>query len=99
MTSLGDGGKWEGFDWDEGNLFKNWEKHRVAASECEQVFFNRPLVTVNERHSTREPRFYALGATDAGRYLFLVFTERRDVLNDVVLDRLVTVKLTRMFGF
>ena len=70
-------GQWIGFDWDDGNLFKNWEKHRVAASECEQIFFNRPLVTDDERHSTREPRFYALGTTDAGRYLFVVFTFRR----------------------
>jgi len=35
---------WEGFEWDEGNLLKNWEKHRVSATEIEQVFFNRPLV-------------------------------------------------------
>jgi uncharacterized DUF497 family protein len=34
-----------GFDWDDGNLLKNWEKHGVSASECEQVFFNHPLVT------------------------------------------------------
>jgi hypothetical protein len=28
-----------GFEWDEGNLTKNWEKHQVSALECEQVFF------------------------------------------------------------
>ena len=33
-----------GFDWDEGNLLKNWEKHGVTVAECEQVFFNRPLL-------------------------------------------------------
>lgn len=80
MADIGDAGQWGGFDWDEGNLFKNWEKHRVAASECEQIFFNRPLVTDDEGHSTREPRFYALGATDAGRYLFIVFTVRRKLI-------------------
>ncbi len=31
--------------------------------------------------------------------LFLVFTERRDVENNVVLDRLITAKVTRMFAF
>ena len=31
--------------------------------------------------------------------LFLVFTEHRDMENRVVLDRLITVKLTKMFGF
>jgi uncharacterized DUF497 family protein len=68
---------WVGFEWDEGNLLKNWEKHQVSASECEQVFFNQPLVAgPDEKHSKSEPRHYALGATDAGRRLFLVFTVR-----------------------
>jgi len=66
-----------GFDWDEGNLVKNWQRHRVSASECEQIFFNRPLVTaVDVRHSQQEARFYALGHTDAGRLLFVVFAVR-----------------------
>lgn len=66
-----------GFDWDEGNLLKNWEKHGVSAFECEQVFFNRPLVAApDELHSSAEPRFYALGQTDASRLLFIAFTIR-----------------------
>jgi uncharacterized DUF497 family protein len=66
-----------GFDWDEGNFLKNWEEHRVSASECEQIFFNRPLITAHDKkHSEEELRFYALGQTDAGRLLFIVFTVR-----------------------
>ena len=66
-----------GFDWDEGNLLKNWEKHGVSAFECEQVFFNRPLVAApDELHSSTEARFYALGQTDASRLLFIAFTIR-----------------------
>jgi len=66
-----------GFDWDEGNLLKNWEKHGVSAFECEQVFFNRPLIAApDEAHSSAEPRFYALGQTDASRLLFIAFTIR-----------------------
>ena len=66
-----------GFQWDEGNLFKNWEKHRVSAVECEQVFFNKPLLAVpDEHHSDSEPRLYVLGQTDSGRALFIVFTTR-----------------------
>jgi len=34
----------KGFDWDEGNITKTWEKHRVTHIECEEVFFNNPLV-------------------------------------------------------
>lgn len=66
-----------GFDWDEGNVAKNWKKHLVTSLECEQVFFNRPLVVAEDNpHSVREGRFYALGRTDAGRRLFVVFTIR-----------------------
>ena len=67
----------KGFEWDEGNLVKNWEKHQVSASECEQIFFNQPLVTSTDpEHSAQEVRFFALGHTDGGRLLFVVFTVR-----------------------
>jgi len=70
-----------GFDWDEDNILKNWEKHGVAASECEQIFFNLPLITSpDEKHSKKEPQFYALGHTDAGRALFIVFTIRKNLV-------------------
>jgi len=72
---------WEGFEWDEGNLLKNWEKHRVSASECEQVFFNRPLVAgLDKKHSQQESRYYALGITDARRRLFIVFALRKKLI-------------------
>jgi uncharacterized DUF497 family protein len=66
-----------GFQWDEGNLVKNWDKHHVTDAECEDVFFNRPLLTTDDReHSAEERRLYALGTTDAGRHLFVAFTIR-----------------------
>ena len=70
-----------GFQWDEGNLLKNWEKHRVSAVECEQVFFNKPVLAVpDEEHSGSEARFYILGRTDTGRGLFVVFTTRGNLI-------------------
>jgi uncharacterized DUF497 family protein len=79
MDDMYDFTLWRGFDWDEGNLLKNWERHRVSASECEQVFFNRPLVAgADKQHSEAEDRFYALGVTDSGRRLFVVFTVSLD---------------------
>ena len=69
---------WEGFDWDEGNLLKNWEKHGVSASECEQIFFSNPLIAgLDGKHADRESRYYALGITDAKRRLFIAFTVRK----------------------
>lgn len=68
-----------GFDWDESNREKNWEKHGVLAGECEEVFFNLPLLLQPDpAHSQREPRFYVLGHTTAGRRLFIAFTVRED---------------------
>lgn len=73
--------KCQGFEWDEHNSEKNWHKHRVAPSECEQIFFNRPLVVMDDRkHSSKEKRFYALGQTDSERMLFMVFTIRSDMI-------------------
>jgi hypothetical protein len=36
-----------GFDWDEGNSRKN-EKHGISMAESEQVFFNVPLLTLED---------------------------------------------------
>ena len=70
-----------GFHWDEGNLLKNWEKHGVSAPECEQIFFNKPLIAGSDKkHSQQETRFFALGQTDIGRLLFVVFTIRNNLI-------------------
>ena len=68
-----------GFEWDENNREKNWEKHGVLASECEEVFFNLPLLLqLDVSHSQKEPRYYVLGHTMLGRRLFIAFTIRKD---------------------
>lgn len=69
----------EGFDWDAGNDRKNAEKHDVGQAEAEQVFFNEPLLVVDDdRHSIEEARFHALGQSESGRLLHITFTLRRD---------------------
>jgi len=66
-----------GFQWDAGNATKNWELHRVAQAEAEQVFFNRPLLIAPDAgHSQYERRFAALGQTSQGRCLLVIFTVR-----------------------
>jgi uncharacterized DUF497 family protein len=68
-----------GFEWDEGNLTKNWEKHEVSEAECEQIFFRKPLIIKHDKkHAQLENRYYALGRTDADRLLFAAFTVRRN---------------------
>ena len=66
-----------GFEWDAGNARKN-DKHGVSMAEAEQVFFNAPLLMLSDAaHSHSEPRFHALGQTDAGRLLHISFTLRQ----------------------
>jgi uncharacterized DUF497 family protein len=67
----------DGFDWDNGNISKNWNSHKVSIGECEEVFFNNPFfIFDDEKHSTDEKRYYILGETNIGRTLFIVFTIR-----------------------
>ncbi|MDZ7810689.1 MAG: BrnT family toxin [Arhodomonas sp.] len=68
-----------GFDWDQGNARKSADKHSVGQAEAEQPFFNEPLLLAPDpRHSDHEPRYHALGVTDAGRRLHITFTLREE---------------------
>ena len=69
-----------GFEWDDSNSRKNWERHQVTPEEAEDIFFHEPLVVRSDvRHSKSEKRYYALGHTGARR-LFLVFTVRQKLI-------------------
>jgi len=70
-----------GFQWDAGNAEKSWARHEVSQAECEQVFLNRPVLLAGDvRHSGPEARYFALGFTDPGRYLSVVFTVRASLI-------------------
>ena len=66
----------EAFDWDAGNTEKSQAKHAVSWVEAEQLFFNRPIVVAEAYSSQDERRHFALGRTNAGRHLTVVFTIR-----------------------
>ncbi len=66
-----------GFEWDAGNRDKNEEKHGVSYVECEEIFFNKPLIVVPDGlHSRDEERYFALGRTHEKRLLSVVFMIR-----------------------
>lgn len=70
-----------GFDWDESNATKNWERHRVTPEEAEDVFFQEPLILRGDRkHSSSERRYRVLGNTARGRLLMVAFTVRRKLI-------------------
>lgn len=67
------------FDWDKGNINKNFVKHKVTNKEAEEVFGNKPITIFRDKeHSQEEDRFVALGATDNERRLYIVFTIRNE---------------------
>jgi uncharacterized DUF497 family protein len=71
----------EGFQWDAGNGEKNFTKHNVRNWECEQVFFNQPVLILDDPgHSTLEKRWAVFGKTDSGRLLVIIFTKRGNLL-------------------
>ena len=86
------------FQWDDGNSDKNWRRHLVTQAEAEQVFFTRPvLVTDDPGHSTKEARYFALGRTDAGRFLSVVFTIRGEFLR-VISARAMSRRERTIYG-
>jgi uncharacterized DUF497 family protein len=73
--------QFSGFQWDEGNLDKNLIRHHVENWECEQIFFNRPLIVLDDpRHSVSEKRWVAFGKTDNDRFLVVVYTQRKNLI-------------------
>ena len=88
----------EGFDWDDGNSHKNWHRHEVTDGECEDVFFNLPLlIAADKKHSASERRWFALGRTDADRRLFIAFTIRNKLIR-VISARDMTKREERVYA-
>jgi uncharacterized DUF497 family protein len=78
-----------GFEWDRGNRSK-CSKHGVTLSAVESIF-NRPVTVFPDTgHSASEERFKAIGRTDAGRHILIVFTVR--VRNDAPLIRPISAR-------
>jgi uncharacterized protein len=74
-------GSFLGFQWDGGNSNKNLVKHNVQNWECEQMFFNTPLLILEDpEHSVAEKRWAGFGKTDSGRLLVVIFTKRGNLV-------------------
>lgn len=66
-----------GFEWDESNIHKNENKHGLKWTMIEEVFFNDPLLIVEDfKHSLDECRCAALGKNDYDKLITVVFTIR-----------------------
>ena len=70
-----------GFEWDEGNIHKNENKHGLKWTVIEEVFFNEPLLIVEDfKHSMGECRCVALGHNDFDELITVVFTVRNHLI-------------------
>jgi len=66
-----------GFEWDEGNIHKNENKHGLIWTTIEEVFFNEPLLVVEDfKHSLNECRCVALGRNNFNELITVIFTIR-----------------------
>ena len=87
-----------GFEWDAGNINKNWFSHKVTDAESEEIFDNVPLMLGDDpKHSQSEDRYISLGKTDANKLLSVVFTIRRDKIR-IISARPMSVKDRRDYG-
>jgi hypothetical protein len=65
------------FEWDKGNIDKNYKKHGVSDREAEEVFESAvKFIFEDEKHSLVEKRYMIWGMTGRGRKLSVFFTMR-----------------------
>ncbi|TSC92477.1 MAG: hypothetical protein CEN91_431 [Candidatus Berkelbacteria bacterium Licking1014_85] len=68
-----------GFEWDKGNIEKNFAKHKVTNQEAEEIFFdNKKKIAQKPIKINNENRFIAIGKTKLDRVLIIVFTLRNN---------------------
>jgi uncharacterized DUF497 family protein len=81
-----------GFDWDEGNIYKNEHKHGLSYKTIEEVFFNEPLLVVEDfSHSCDECRCVAFGHDNKQTKIMVVFVQRNHLIR-VIFAREMTKK-------
>lgn len=65
------------FEWDEGNLEKNYKKHQITPKEAEEVFVSEEsFYSEDIKHAQKEKRFILVGKTRTGKQLLVVYTVR-----------------------
>jgi uncharacterized DUF497 family protein len=87
------------FIWIPAIVDKIWYKHRVEPEEVEEIFDNRPHIFRGPKgHYSGENVYYALGQTDEGRYLFVVYIKKQSGQVLALSARDMTAKERRRFG-
>ncbi len=87
-----------GFEWDEGNIDKSYEKHGITPNEAEEVFLDKNILFLEDvEHSQWEERKIAIGKVTKGSILFIVFTVRKHKIR-IISARLANRKERRRYN-
>lgn len=73
----------EEFDWDDDNI-EHIARHGVEPWEAEEALLDSHRVGTDVYNVPGEIRWGAVGATDAGRILAVVFTRRHDRVRTIM---------------
>jgi len=85
------------FEWNKGNIDKNFIKHSVSNTECEEIFFDKNKIILKDLlHSGKELRFVILGKTKKGRLLFSIFTLRKNKIR-IISSRDINKKEIKLY--
>ncbi|HEX5317481.1 MAG TPA: BrnT family toxin [Candidatus Kapabacteria bacterium] len=88
----------DGFEWDDGNRYKNWLTHGVSETEAEEAFISYPLLLSDDvKHSQGENRYIALGTSRKNRKLSIAFTIRKTKIR-IISARDMSEKDRREYG-
>ncbi len=86
-----------GFEWDQGNIDKSYQKHGITPNEAEEVFLDEDILLLEDiKHSKQEERFKAIGKITKGKMLLLVFTIRRNRIR-IISARVANKKERRLY--
>lgn len=84
------------FEWGEGNIDKSYEKHGISPKEAEEIFVSEELfVLPDKKHSKAEKRHIALGKTQEGKNLFVIFTLRSNKVRIISARRMHTKEVAK----
>lgn len=91
--------KIEGFIWLREIVDKLAFKHQVETTEVEEVFHDSPKFRFVEKGKRKDENVYlALGQTDAGRYLTVLFIHKKTKEALILSARDMAVKERRQYG-
>ena len=86
-----------GFEWDQGNIDKSYQKHDVTPKEAEESFLDENVFLQEDiKHSEKEERFIAISRTSKNKMLFSIFTIRNKKIR-IISTRTANKKERRLY--